>query len=405
MSRLVLKFGGASVANVDLIRRVAGIVAGYVDGGHEVVVVVSAMRGTTDRLVRDIRMAGGGVIASAYEYSAVVAAGEQIAAGLLAAALNAAGVKSRSFGGWQVPIVTAVNCPAESPYESMDARMILSCVQDGVVPVVSGFQGVDENNRITTLGRGGSDLTAVIVANAVGADMCYIYGDVAGIYAADPKIVHNAMRFDWLNYSTMLRLSVVGVRALQSKAVEFAAQHSVKLKILSSFRDGSGTLVCGDRPDQHSSAAKGLYGIVVNESVYILKCCDLSEGDIVLLRDSMACIQKHTSLKDGSSIFVVSFGSRDLTALNHHMVGSVLSRANNKFSSVSLVCGSVDINWLFDEVKKFVGLNGAIVVMKDDFCLRVIVDSECAVALACGLYSKYRFLFNVCQVEHEGDVV
>ena len=240
MARLVMKFGGTSVADVDRIREAARRVEACVDEGHEVAVVVSAMAGTTDRLARwtgDIAR-----VHDAREYDVVVSAGEQITAGLLALALQDRGVSARSWLAWQVPVLSdAIHGNAR--IERIDCAEIERRFGEGQVAVMAGFQGKDEGGRITTLGRGGSDISAVALAAALRAARCDIHTDVEGVFTADPRIVAKARKLDRITYEEMLEMASQGARVLQTRSVSLAMNHQVRVRVLSSFSNSSGTLV------------------------------------------------------------------------------------------------------------------------------------------------------------------
>ncbi len=249
MARLVMKFGGTSVADLDRIRAVAARVARQVAAGHEVAVVVSAMSGVTNQLVGWCQALG--VLHDAREYDAVVATGEQVTSGLLAIALQALGVEARSWAGWQIPLRTD-GAHGHARIEGIDGALLVARMQAGQVPVVAGFQGIGPDHRVTTLGRGGSDTSAVALAAAVGADRCDIYTDVDGVYTTDPRIVSRARRLDKIAYEEMLELASVGAKVLQTRSVELAMKERVRVQVLSSFgdiddaREIQGTLVVGE---------------------------------------------------------------------------------------------------------------------------------------------------------------
>lgn len=240
MSRIVMKFGGTSVADLDRIRNVAGKVKREVDAGHQVAVVVSAMAGDTNRLVDFCR--GLSPLHDAREYDAVVASGEQVTVGLLAIALQDIGVPARSWLGWQLPIHTN-DMHGAARIEEIGTVEIEKRFRDGMVAVVAGFQGVTRNGRVTTLGRGGSDTSAVALAAALKAERCDIYTDVDGVYTADPRIVTRARKLDRITYEEMLELASLGAKVLQTRSVEMAMNHRVRVQVLSSFEDKPGTLV------------------------------------------------------------------------------------------------------------------------------------------------------------------
>ncbi len=234
MARLVMKFGGTSVADLDRIRNVAQHVKREVDAGHEVAVVVSAMAGTTNQLVDWCRQAAP--MHDAREYDAVVASGEQVSAGLLAIVLQEMGVTARSWQGWQLPILTDNAHGGARILDVNGAELIKRFKERGEVAVIAGFQGIHkESGRITTLGRGGSDTSAVAVAAAIHADRCDIYTDVDGVYTTDPRIVPKARRLEKVAYEEMLEMASLGAKVLQVRSVELAMQQKVRVNVRSSF--------------------------------------------------------------------------------------------------------------------------------------------------------------------------
>lgn len=248
MARIVMKFGGTSMAGTERIRNVAARVKHEVDAGNEVAVVVSAMAGETDRLINFCREAAP--LHDPKEYDVVVAAGEQITSGLLAITLQAMGVKARSWLGWQLPIQTS-DAHASARIEDVDTAGLIAAMSAGEVAVIPGFQGVTADNRITTLGRGGSDTSAVAVAAAVKADRCDIYTDVDGVYTTDPRIVPRARKLAKVTYEEMLELASVGAKVLQTRSVGLAMKENVRVQVLSSFdaptdNPITGTLIVGD---------------------------------------------------------------------------------------------------------------------------------------------------------------
>jgi aspartate kinase len=238
-----MKFGGTSMAGIDRIRNVASRVQREVQQGNHVAVVVSAMAGETDRLVNFCREA-----ASLYdnaEYDVVVAAGEQVTSGLLAIVLQSMGVRARSWLGWQLPIRSSA-AHASARIDTIETAALLDAMRGGQVAVIPGFQGMTDGGRVTTLGRGGSDTSAVAVAAALKADRCDIYTDVDGIYTTDPRIVPRARKLEKVTYEEMLELASVGAKVLQTRSVELAMKQKVRVQVLSSFSDAPGTLVVDD---------------------------------------------------------------------------------------------------------------------------------------------------------------
>jgi aspartate kinase len=232
VARIVMKFGGTSMAGTERIRRVAGIVRRQQEAGHEVAVVVSAMAGETDRLVNFCREANA--LYDPAEYDVVVASGEQVTSGLLALTLQAMGCKARSWLGWQMPIRTD-GAHAKARIEGIDAEALLASMAAGEIAVIPGFQGLSDDGRVTTLGRGGSDTSAVAVAAALKADRCDIYTDVDGVYTTDPRIVAKARKLKNVTYEEMLELASVGSKVLQTRSVGLAMKEGVRVQVLSSF--------------------------------------------------------------------------------------------------------------------------------------------------------------------------
>ena len=239
-TRIVMKFGGTSLADVERIKAVAVRVKREIDAGHEAAVVVSAMAGTTNQLVGWTNAVAP--LHDAREYDTVVAAGEQVNSGLLALALQDLGVSARSWQGWQIPIETD-DAHGKARIRRIETAELDKRMSRGEVPVVSGFQGRGSDNRITTLGRGGSDTSAVALAAALGADRCDIFTDVDGVYTSDPRIVAKARKLDKITYEEMLEMASLGAKVLQIRSVEMAMKHHVRLQVLSSFVDRPGTLV------------------------------------------------------------------------------------------------------------------------------------------------------------------
>lgn len=229
-----MKFGGTSMAGIERIRRVAKIVKQQADAGHEVAVVVSAMAGDTDRLVNFCREASS--LYDAAEYDVVVASGEQVTSGLLAIALQSLGAKARSWLGWQMPIRT-IESHSKARIETIDADDLTASMQSGEIAIIPGFQGISQDGRITTLGRGGSDTSAVAIAAAVKADRCDIYTDVDGVYTTDPRIVTRARKLKTVTFEEMLELASVGAKVLQTRSVGLAMKENVRIQVLSSFTE------------------------------------------------------------------------------------------------------------------------------------------------------------------------
>jgi aspartate kinase len=238
MARLVLKFGGTSVGDIERIKNVAKKVKQEVDAGHEVAVVVSAMSGVTNQLVDYCRQISR--VHDQAEYDAVVASGEQVTSGLLAIALQEIGIPARSWQGWQIPLI-ADDVHGKARIERIDTTPLSAAMSSGVVGVVAGFQGVTEAGRIATLGRGGSDTSAVALAAALKADRCDIYTDVDGVYTTDPRIVKTARKLHRVTYEEMLEMASLGAKVLQTRSVEMAMKHHVRVQVLSTFEQAPGS--------------------------------------------------------------------------------------------------------------------------------------------------------------------
>jgi aspartate kinase len=275
-----MKFGGTSMAGTERIRRVAQIVRKQQAAGHEVAVVVSAMAGETDRLVNFCREANP--LYDPAEYDVVVASGEQVTAGLLALTLQAMGCKARSWLGWQIPVHTE-GAHAKARVVEIDSAAMIAAMQAGEIAVVPGFQGIADDGRITTLGRGGSDTSAVAIAAAAKADRCDIYTDVDGVYTTDPRIVARAQKLKYVTYEEMLELASVGAKVLQTRSVSLAMKEGVRVQVLSSFIDDDappaddlpGTMIVSDEEMEGSDMERQLVTGIAH---------DKNEARVVLTR-------------------------------------------------------------------------------------------------------------------------
>ncbi len=276
MARIVLKFGGTSVGDIDRIRNVARMAKAELDRGNEVAVVVSAMTGVTNQLVGYVES-----IAPLYdprEYDVVVSTGEQVTIGLLALALQQIGARARSFTSWQLPVRTD-EAYGKARILEIGTEAIVAAMREGVVAVVPGFQGVGGEGRVTTLGRGGSDTSAVALAAAIKADRCDIYTDVDGVYTTDPRITDKARKLPMVTYEEMLEMASLGSKVLQTRSVELAMNHRVRVQVLASFRKGPDGAISFDVPigsdlpgtlvvDEDEIMAKGLEQSVVSGIAY-----------------------------------------------------------------------------------------------------------------------------------------
>jgi aspartate kinase len=259
MPVLVMKFGGTSVASLDEIKSAAKRVASEVSAGHSVIVIVSAMAGKTNELVQWANETSP--LYDAREYDAIVSSGENVTAGLMALTLQEMDIPARSWQGWQVPVKTS-SAHSSARIEEIPTKNIMDKFNDGMrVAVVAGFQGLSETGRITTLGRGGSDTTAVAFAAAFEAIRCDIYTDVDGIYTTDPRITEKARRLNKISFEEMLELASLGAKVLQTRSVELAMRFNVKLRVLSSFdnqQSNAGTLVCSEEEIMESNVVSGI---------------------------------------------------------------------------------------------------------------------------------------------------
>lgn len=260
MSILVLKFGGTSVGSVDLIKSAAQIIKKEYDLGHNIAVVVSAMSGTTNKLIENINLINS-ENKNAHddaEYDAIVASGEQITSGLMALALKDLNIDARSWLGWQLPIYTSGN-HRHSVISKIEDEKIINGFKNRQVAVVAGFQGVGSDGRITTIGRGGSDNTAVFLASALNAERCDIYTDVNGVYTTDPRMADNVKRLNKISYEEMIEMSSQGAKVLQTSSVESAINHNVKVQVRSTFHpDDMGTVISDEVMNNESKAVSGV---------------------------------------------------------------------------------------------------------------------------------------------------
>ena len=253
--RLVQKFGGTSMADIERIRASARLVKKEVDAGNEVAVVVSAMAGSTDQLVDWTRRMTRDC--DAREYDVVVSAGEQITIGLMTLALQSLGIRARSWLGWQVPVRTDAT-HGRARISAIEAGALEGCLADGRVAVIAGFQGLAPDGRVTTLGRGGSDTSAVAVAAALNAARCDIFTDVEGIYTTDPRIVAKARKLDRVTFEEMLEMASQGAKVLETRSVVMAMNYGVKLQVRSSFNDRPGTLVVNEDEELEHEVVRGI---------------------------------------------------------------------------------------------------------------------------------------------------
>ena len=257
MACYIQKFGGTSVGSIERIQHVAQLIDKTYREGHQLVVVLSAMSGETDRLTKMARELSADP--DDRELDVLLSSGERVTIALMAMTLKSRGIKARSFTGRQVGIVTD-GAHTRARVSRVDTNRVLAALKDGVVPIVAGFQGINEASDVTTLGRGGSDLTAVVLAAALNAETCFIYTDVDGVYTADPNVVPSARRLDKISYEEMLEMASLGAKVLQTRSVELAAKYYVPLEVRSSFQDGSGTRVVKEDADMEQVLVSGVTG-------------------------------------------------------------------------------------------------------------------------------------------------
>jgi aspartate kinase len=313
MARIVMKFGGTSMAGIERIRNVASRVKAEVAAGNQVAVVVSAMAGETDRLVGFCREASP--LADPREYDVVVAAGEQITSGLLAITLQAMGCPARSWLGWQLPIKTS-DAHASARIEDIDTTALDAALASGEVAVIPGFQGVSDGARVSTLGRGGSDTSAVAVAAAMKADRCDIYTDVDGVYTTDPRIVPRARKLKYVTYEEMLELASVGAKVLQTRSVGLAMKEGVRVRVLSSFDNpasgnNDGTLIVSDEELAEISKELNMESQLITGVAY-----DKNEAKITL-----------TSVPDKPGVVSAIFGPLADASINVDMIIQNIAQA------------------------------------------------------------------------------
>ncbi|NNC38797.1 MAG: aspartate kinase [Acidimicrobiales bacterium] len=324
MARIVMKFGGTSVADPDRIRKVAALVQDEAAEGNEVAVVVSAMSGETNRLVAYVDELSadsdiGGAIDD--EYDTIVASGEQVTSGLLAIALRRRGVKARSWQGWQIPLQTD-GAHSSARIKGIETLAFADSISKGTVGVVAGFQGISPDGRVSTLGRGGSDTSAVALAVALNADRCDIYTDVDGVYTTDPRIVPEARRLNRIAFEEMLELASQGAKVLQTRSVELAMNNNLPIRVLTSFADegqeNPGTLVCAEDETMEERVVSGvaysrdeaqisLLGLKDKPGVVAQVCGVMSEADVIV-----DMIVQGISQTENSANLVFTVGERDV---------------------------------------------------------------------------------------------
>jgi aspartate kinase len=348
MARIVMKFGGTSVADLDRIRNVAARVKRQVDKGDQVAVVVSAMAGATNQLVGWCQALSP--LHDAREYDAVVATGEQVTTGLLAIALQTIGVEARSWAGWQIPVRTD-DAHGAARINSIDAGELIKRMERGQVAVVAGFQGVAPDNRIATLGRGGSDTSAVALAAALHADRCDIYTDVDGVYTTDPRIVPKAKKLEKIAYEEMLELASVGAKVLQTRSVELAMKERVRVCVLSSFAD----------PDEPSNGT-----LLVDEDEIVEK--EIVTG-IAYSRDEAKVTLRHVPDRPGVATAV--FGPLSAANVNVDMIVQNISAEGT--TDMTFTIGRSDLPRVIDCLQRERGKIGFTELITDTEVAKISV--------------------------------
>lgn len=345
MARIVMKFGGTSVADIDRIENAAKRVKKEVDAGNEVAVVVSAMAGVTNQLVAYVDQTSR--IYDAREYDAILASGEQVTAGLMALRLQKLGVNARSWLGWQIPIKTN-DIHGKARIMDIDCSEMIKRFGEGQVAICAGFQGVSPQNRIATLGRGGSDTTAVALAAAMGADRCDIYTDVDGIYTTDPRIVTKARKLDKISHEEMLELASLGAKVLQTRSVELAMNHGVRLQVLSSFEDLPGTMVVDEDEIVEQQVVSGI-------------AYSRDEAKITLVQVS-----------DDPGIAASIFGPLADAAVNVDMIVQSVS-SDGKRTDLTFTVGKSDVDKAVDVLKANHGFIGYTDLLADSDVVKISV--------------------------------
>jgi aspartate kinase len=335
MALLVAKFGGTSVADVARIERAAAKVAREVAAGHKVAVVVSAMAGVTNQLVEYCRS-----VSIAYdekEYDAVVASGEQVTSGLMALALQKQGLRARSWQGWQVPILSD-DMHGKARILDIDAAKLKACLQNGEVAVLAGFQGVSAEGRISTLGRGGSDTSAVALAAAIGADRCDIYTDVDGIYTTDPRIVPKARKLTKISYDEMLEMASLGAKVLHPRSVEMGMKYNIPVQVLSSFGEAVGSDLPGTLMTREED--------IMEQEVVNGIACNRDEAKVTIF-----------DMSDKPGIAAAVFGPLATAAINVDMIVQNIS-PDGKTTDMTFTVAKGDLARAMDLVKNAKDLQG-----------------------------------------------
>ena len=364
MARLVMKFGGTSVGDTARIRRVARHIKREWDAGHEVCAVISAMAGETNRLIA--LTAEIAALHDAREYDSVIASGEQVSAGLVALALQTLGVPARSWLGWQIPIrTTGVHGAArikEIEGKEIDLRLKGAEGRERQVAVVAGFQGLGPDERLTTLGRGAGDLTAVAMAAALNADRCDIYTDVTGVFTTDPRIVEKARKLDRISYEEMLEMSSLGAKVLQSRSVELAMVHGVRLQVLSSFLEPE------QIPALDAKNISKVPGTLVCDEDEIVE--QLVVSGIAYSRDEAKVTVRHVPDRPGVAAEI--FGCLSDANINVDMIVQNISE-ENKTTDITFTVGKGDLKRTLDALKPAIEKMPRTSIVSDDRVAKISI--------------------------------
>ena len=397
MSLYVLKFGGSSVATPARINHISEIISEFISDGHRIVVVTSAMQGVTNQLIELTKSFSDSPFNR--EYDAVVSSGEQVAAGLLAMALNSKGIQARSMTAWQVPIEVC-GTYSDAEISHVGSKKLLDQLDRGIIPVVTGFQGISRMGDVCTIGRGGSDATACAVAKFINADECLIYTDVDGVYTADPRIVLDAQRIDNISYDDMIELASWGAKVLQNKSTLIAKDYRVSLRVLSSFSDGLGTKVS----DKTDYVLKGpIAGIAHTLDYLILKVQNHSRTKQLLaqyIKDDLSKDLIHNKIP-GSFLILKSYQSEIKNILDENKIefeidndiGLVTVVGDIKGGSPELVSGDKfpimhEILETIDNAIQNLGINNRKVMIREQ-SISVIVPFQQTVPLVNKLHEMF----------------
>lgn len=408
MSLLVQKFGGTSLKDYDSIRRCALHVKKEIAKGHQVVVVVSAMAGVTNKLIEHIQMLSEGTGDFAEEYDTIVSSGEAVSCGLMAVALKKLGLEAKTFLGWQVPIESD-DVHSKARIKKVESKVLQEELEQNHIPVVAGFQGVTKNNRLTTFGRGGSDTTAVALAVALKADRCDIYTDVEGVYTADPRIVSRAKKLEKVSYEAMLELASLGSKVLEPRSVEMAGRYKVPLQVLTSFDQKSGTFVV----ERSKLVEEEIVGsISYCPKVVRIKLQDVEDKAGVsykalapLIREgiSLDMISSSDSKELGAALlsFVVSQEdsnkARSLLLQHREKVGFSELKFEEQFVRVSVVgVGLLSNSWVIEKMLHFFSEKGINMgeLLTSETKISVLIPEEYGELAVRGLHQIYNLESN-----------